>query len=587
MKKISLLFFISIVVQLCVSISLSTQVNATDATQFNAGRIIDDNVFTNSKSMNPDEIQRFLNSKMRTCDTYGQKRSELGGGTRAQWAASRGYSNTFTCLKDYYENPNTRENNYGGQPNPAGSISAAQIIYNYATQFNINPQVLIVTLQKEKGMITDDWPILKDMREAMGFGCPDNTAPGAPACDPAYGSFSTQIYQAARHFRGYMDRQYCNSSWCTPYTLGNNEIRWQANSVSCGTSVVNIQTLATSALYSYTPYRPNQAALNAGYGIGDSCSAYGNRNFYLYFTDWFGSTLSGNYYTCREGSNINNVDTGRRILANRLSSTTDNLSLVLANQTNTGCVEFHTWANSQLQVWLQHIGSNSYTFNDHDSKVVSGLISNNNTGFYKIDYTGTNSGKVEIHGWSKDMTQWVSHIATNAGPIDPSLSEIITADTNGDGVDEFYLINYTNTNSGKVEIHGWSKDFQSWVRHSETNLMSIDPTKGRVIAADLDGDRRDEFIYVKTDDTQSGRVEFHSWSPDLKSWTRHVASNYPASGFNRLNDDIVVADTDGNGRDNLLYVKYSNTSSGRVEVHGWSDDQQIWISHTATNSGSY
>ena len=29
---------------------------------------------------------------------------------------------------------------------------------------------------------------------------------------------------------------------------------------------------------------------DAGYGTGDSCSAYGNRNFYNYFTDWFGET---------------------------------------------------------------------------------------------------------------------------------------------------------------------------------------------------------------------------------------------------------------------------------------------------------
>jgi hypothetical protein len=129
------------------------------------------------------------------------------------------------------------------------------------------------------------------MREAMGFGCPDNVAPGAPACDPAYGSFSTQIYQAARHFKGYMTNQYCNSNWCTPYTVGNNEIKWQANAPSCGTSNVNIENLATSALYSYTPYRPNAAALAAGYGTGDACSAYGNRNFYLYFSDWFGSTI--------------------------------------------------------------------------------------------------------------------------------------------------------------------------------------------------------------------------------------------------------------------------------------------------------
>ena len=54
--------------------------------------------------------------------------------------------------------------------------------------------------------------------------------------------------------------------------------------------MVYIQNQATAGLYNYTPYRPNQAALDAGYGTGDSCSAYGNRNFWLYFTDWFGST---------------------------------------------------------------------------------------------------------------------------------------------------------------------------------------------------------------------------------------------------------------------------------------------------------
>jgi putative cell wall-binding protein len=58
----------------------------------------------------------------------------------------------------------------------------------------------------------------------------------------------------------------------------------------CGSTPVYIRNSATAALYYYTPYQPNAAALKAGYGIGDSCSSYGNRNFYNYFTDWFGST---------------------------------------------------------------------------------------------------------------------------------------------------------------------------------------------------------------------------------------------------------------------------------------------------------
>ena len=37
------------------------------------------------------------------------------------------------------------------------------------------------------------------------------------------------------------------------------------------------------SLYNYTPYQPNAAALAAYPGTGDSCSAYGNRNFFFLF----------------------------------------------------------------------------------------------------------------------------------------------------------------------------------------------------------------------------------------------------------------------------------------------------------------
>jgi hypothetical protein len=59
---------------------------------------------------------------------------------------------------------------------------------------------------------------------------------------------------------------------------------------ACGSSTVLIRNQATAGLYNYTPYQPNRAALDAGYGTGDACSAYGNRNFWLRFRDWFGPT---------------------------------------------------------------------------------------------------------------------------------------------------------------------------------------------------------------------------------------------------------------------------------------------------------
>lgn len=250
---------------------LQTRANAAPVVGFEAGKIIDDGVFTNSLSMNPAQIQNFLNSKVPTCDTYGTQPSEYGGGTRAQWGAAHYGQSTFTCLKDFSE----------------GGKSSAQIIYDAAQEFQINPQVLIVLLQKEQGLVTDTWPLNVQYRTATGYGCPD-TAP----CDSQYYGLTNQVRWSARMFRAIMNN---SPTWYTPYVLGNNFIRYNPQS-SCGGSTVYIQNRSTQALYNYTPYQPNASALNAGYGTGDSCGAYGNRNFYLYFTDWFGSTKVNDPY---------------------------------------------------------------------------------------------------------------------------------------------------------------------------------------------------------------------------------------------------------------------------------------------------
>jgi len=232
---------------------------AASAASFDAGRIIDDSVFTNKSSMSVGDIQNFLNSKVPTCDTY-----------HAPGPSSQGANPPWTCLKNYNE----------------GGKSAAQIIWEQAQNYSVNPQVLLVTLQKENGLITDDWPYPWQYRTAMGFGCPD----GAP-CDAQWFGFTNQVSQAARHFRNFYDQ---NPAWYIPYRTGSNFIKWNPNS-ACGGTNVNIQNRATAALYSYTPYQPNSAALNNLYGSGDDCSAYGNRNFWRDFNNWFGSTIAAPY----------------------------------------------------------------------------------------------------------------------------------------------------------------------------------------------------------------------------------------------------------------------------------------------------
>lgn len=273
LKKLS---FLAIIVVAVISAS-SSSTNALSGSEFNAGRIVDDAVFFNSNSMSVSDIQTFLNNKV-ACDTSGAKM--VGGITRAQYAANRGWPTTFTCLPQYKENPTTHENNIGNPGYaPPGAHSAAQIIYNVSASYGVSSKALIVLLQKEQGLVTDEWPVPRQYQIATGYGCPD-TAP----CNDQYYGFMNQVTKAAYQFK-----RYVNNSSGYRYKAGKvNSVLWSPNT-SCGATNVFIENGATAALYNYTPYRPNTAALNNLYGSGDGCSAYDNRNFWRYFRDWFGS----------------------------------------------------------------------------------------------------------------------------------------------------------------------------------------------------------------------------------------------------------------------------------------------------------
>ncbi len=239
---------------------------AVTGSNWRAGNIIDDDIFYNNNDMSIADIQNFLNSKVSTCDTWGTQ-IYSGSQTRAQYGTSRGYPPPYTCLKDYSQN----------------GKSSAQIIKEAADANNVSTRALIVLLQKEQSLVTDDWPWSIQYRSATGYGCPD-TAP----CDAQYYGFYNQVNKAAWQFRRYATVP--NSYRYKPFQ--NNYIQYNPNA-GCGGTNVFIENYATAGLYNYTPYQPNASALVNLFGEGDACGAYGNRNFWRLFNDWFSSTISG------------------------------------------------------------------------------------------------------------------------------------------------------------------------------------------------------------------------------------------------------------------------------------------------------
>ena len=236
---------------------------AADLRGFRPGNIISDNLFFDGWSMQAGEIQNFLAVKGASC-------VRAAGGP--------------PCLKDFRQDtPNKPADAYCGFYQGAPAETAAWIVAKIGQACGISQRALLVILQKEQGVVTTRTPVHDDYRKAMGFGCPDT--PGG--CDAAYAGFFYQVYKAAWQFKRYAANP---KGW--NYQAGRSQYIQFDVETWCGGSQVYIENQATAGLYIYTPYQPNAASIAAGYGPAEPCGSYGNRNFWSYYTDWFGSTQS-------------------------------------------------------------------------------------------------------------------------------------------------------------------------------------------------------------------------------------------------------------------------------------------------------
>jgi len=251
---------------------------AANAAWFNPGQIISDSAFYNSGSMSAADIQRFLNGKVAIC---------------------RADPTRPGCLKDYrLSTPDVTGVAGRCSSLPAKTnISAAELIYDIAIACGISPKVLLVKLQKEQGLVTSTNPSPRAYEFALGMDCPDTPA----GCSAASAGFFWQLYRGAGQLNWYSNPA-GSFTWLRPGATISRP--YQANNPGCGSQSFVLENRATAALYYYTPYVPNQTALANLYGVGDVCSAYGNRNFFRDYTDWFGSTIGGSFLIKGDGPDV-------------------------------------------------------------------------------------------------------------------------------------------------------------------------------------------------------------------------------------------------------------------------------------------
>lgn len=233
---------------------------------FDPNKLIDDAVFSDTQTFGgPAGIQKFLDSKnsvlANTAPEFLTKLKEP----------------QVAMLKMVLDDP---------QPNLPRLRTAAELIWDASKQSGINPQVLLVTLQKEQGLITtrQNDPVDRLQRAldfSFGFGCPDSGG-----CSSLFPGFYFQLFGnldssgnrylgAARSLMAWFNTPEGRGPTLNGKTARVGDVIELQNTLGGYDGVLERQTImlqnrATAALYRYTPHVFN-----------------GNYNFQKYFTAWF------------------------------------------------------------------------------------------------------------------------------------------------------------------------------------------------------------------------------------------------------------------------------------------------------------
>lgn len=199
-------------------------VNKTDSQEYDPdfakGRIISDFQMFDYNSMNVSQIQSFLVSKNSYLATYVS-------------------------------------------PDYQGAMkTASEIIYEAAQRYQVNPKYILVTLQKEQGLIQMQNPTQKRLDWAAGYAVCDSCSMDDPKIQK-YKGFGKQMDNTAGAMRFYFDK---NSIY--------DFIKRAGRAYTIDGGQIIFETQATANLYTYTPH------------------VHGNYTFWLIWQRYFGDPLS-------------------------------------------------------------------------------------------------------------------------------------------------------------------------------------------------------------------------------------------------------------------------------------------------------
>ncbi|WP_431825133.1 hypothetical protein [Burkholderia sp. F1] len=146
---------------------------------------------------------------------------------------------------------------------------------------------------------------------------------------------------------------------------------------------------------------------------------------------------------------------------------------------------------------------------------------------------------------------------------------------------DLFFIKRRNTDSNTIEVHVLSGNsgYQDFLLHTPTPLSQNEDQNGDFAIADFNGDGTRDLVFIKRRNTDSGTIELHvlSAKSGYQEFTLHADTALAQSEDQNGDFSFVFLDA-------LAFIKRRNTDSNMVELHVLSPQsgyKEFWV-HTAT-----
>ena len=188
-----------------------------------------------------------------------------------------------------------------------------------------------------------------------------------------------------------------------------------------------------------------------------------------------------------------------------------------------------------------------------------------------IKGNNTQSGTIEVRmvAGSSDFSQVISNNNTALAEAENLNGDFLLGDSDNNLPDLYYVKRRNTGSPTNMELHilTGKSTYTAFSSHIVLPLLHTDDANGDFALADFDGDGLPDLVFIKRRNTGTGTIELHVLGSRSKYTKFFLQTGTGLAAAEDMDGDFRVTDANGDGAPELVYIKRRNTAGAFVETH--------------------